>query len=252
MDDIWKQILILLPPKSLRNIFISSNYFYTLPDQLFWKDKVNRDYHCLTGFLQSKNHKDRYYLFSSDIKVSILFEHTYDDDSILHTETNLKNVLVNNIELSLLIAIHGNEELETESFSSRFYGLKNIEDHHVEKYIVHSFTCILCYFEDLLVVGLKLFNKWKDIYDISIFEISCIILSIKPLHEERYRERYSMPSVTLIIDDYEKYPFIKMSIDEQMKYWMELTNEQRDKIRNDLNDLIKSYYKQLYYNIILI
>lgn len=182
---------MLLPPKSFRYALMTGKYLYSLTDDLFWKNKVDRDYYFLNAFLQDKTDRDRYYIFSSGVTTGVLFEHKRDGIQSLESKIKIGDLLKENIELVLLASILGIEDWEMVMIQRRFDNIKNITNTHFGDCIKMACTCMTCYYEYDLTEGLKLLNDWKNVYDMGIFDIACVLISIKPLHEQRYQERFS-------------------------------------------------------------
>lgn len=238
MDDVWRRIFLLLPCRDLRNVLLVSKHWHDLPDELFWKYKVNIDYHFLGAFIRNKSPRERYYAFMSGINASILFEHHRDENQLLYAKIKLNKLLKGNAELSLLVVIFGIEEYEVETYEWRSESVKRYTSDHRGDCINMACTCISCYFEDGTRLGLKLLNNWWNIYDISIFDIACIIASVQPLHYARYSDRAFAGQQDCSLD-YETYPFIEMTPQEHLQHWLGLSDKQQEDIKIYVKNIIK-------------
>lgn len=251
MDDICRQILMLLSPKSLRSKLSVNRYWYGLTSEVFWKNKVDQDYYFMGKCLQDKSYKDKYYTFSLifEDEGHVIFGHHRNANNMLYSSVSIKELLKDNVDALVLASIIGIDQFDLETCGWKFDRTSLILNDHCGDCIKVPCTCFKCYFENSLIIGLRNLNTWRNVYDISIFEVSCIIVSTKPIYKERfilrskYKERFILRSdgrPDTSYCDYDKYPFIEMNPTEQMQCWLNLTDEQRDKIKNEINEMIKA------------
>jgi hypothetical protein len=249
MDDIYGIIILLLNRKDFRNSITVNKRWYTSAS---WKLKVERDYAHMSIFLTGTSPKERYLLFSSYIPeddvdgedlAPTLFEHVRDERKMLYSKISIKDLLCSNKEALLLACIIGIDKYSLETCRWGFKSIKIIQKEHGGDCVKMSCTCYTCFYENRFSEGVQVINRWRDVYsDISIFDVACIIVSVKPLYEARHTARKNAARSSDRLNlyfDYDTYPFFDMKIPEQMDHWLSLTLDKQQEIISEVTTEIR-------------
>lgn len=246
MDDIIKLIIMNLKLSDIYaclyiNKYWSEHTSKILTDDKFWKLQIDKRYYFMGKCLQGKSYKDKYLTFSSisEDEVHVIFGHYRNVNKMLYSEISIRELLKDNVDALILASIIGFDQCDLETCRWKFDMTADILNYHCGDCNKVSFACVICSFENSLILGLKNLNTWISAYDVSIFEIACIIVSTKHIYEDRRKIRYCDRSDDCWLD-FDEYPFIEMTLKEQMQCWLDLTDERRGKIKDEINEMIKT------------
>lgn len=215
MDDICREILHRLPPKDLYTMFSVSLYWHALPNEHFYKIKLEREYPFLNSCYQGVSYSERYRLLSSPKqRVESMFGHVRGGCTQFNSKLFVRDLLKESKEFALLVVILA-EYNQFAEYQRVFEQIEDLANVHCGDCICVPANCELCYFEGIFCEAIEKLNKWRNLVGVEggLLELCSVLYSV-----------------------YQEAPLWR-TLEEEYQDWMSLSEEEQEKIRGEVSKL---------------
>lgn len=221
MDDVCREILYFLPPRDFYTILEVNQYWHSLPDEHFYKTKLEREYPFIDSCYQGLSYSERYRLLSSPKqRVEQLFGHVREGRTQFKSELFVGDLFKESKEFTLFVVILCAYD-QYADYDCYFDLIDRLGNIHCGDCICIPASCDLCYFEGIISDAIEKLNKWRNLVGVegSLLELCSVIYSTTPVYQSR-----------------KEAPFW-MTLEEEYQHWLSLTKEEQKEIRDEVSKL---------------